>query len=182
MDADEKVPLLPPGLDGTKDMDLGPVTNPFAPTFDAPLALDKERGPDGLDGRERFVVEKVLEGEDAVQAAASAGYPNPGIGPRLLTTPRVRSALRDALDRAGLNETRIAAKINEGLSAERPVVCDKSIEFVPDHSAQHRYLTTLLELRGDLDRKTESEDSWETVLFAVRSRRTRGSVDVAEDP
>ena len=165
-------------------VDLNTTRNPYLPGFDAPLALDPGRGPDGLTGKERFVVAAVLEGQDAAQAASSAGYTSPAMGQVVLARPQVQGALMAALGRAGLDEPLIALKIQEGLDAERPVVCDKSIDLFPDHSARHRYLTTLLELRGDLSKKNLSdEDSFEAVLFAVRAKRSalaRGTTD--EDP
>jgi hypothetical protein len=167
----------------SEDLGPNPLINPYAAQFVAPRALSKDRDAEGLDGRERYVVDAVLAGSEASEAASMAGYPRVGMGREVLTRPHVRSALRAELDRVGLTETRIAEKINEGLDAQRAVVCDKSIDMVPDHSAQHRYLTTLLELRGDLKSEASQEESWETVLFAVRSRRSaRSVVDDTEDP
>ena len=147
--------------------------NPYHRQYSIPTQLGTDPNPDdpeSLSEKERAVVDGVLGGLTKVDAGLAAGYDNGG--QTVLQRPRVQNALAVALSAEGLNEERIATKIRKGLRAKKTMVIDGEAVDVPDHSAQHKYLTTLLELRGDLDsKKNIEEETWETLLFQVRARR-----------
>jgi len=128
-----------------------------------PKAFDKY----GLTFREKRFVERYLtNGFDRHEAYLYA-YPGPktmatvkGAPNRLLSKPKVRRAIEDALKAAGIDERLIAQKIREGLEATRIVATvsekgpDGEERLVKvrdiDYNARHRYLETLIKIRGDV--------------------------------
>jgi hypothetical protein len=147
--------------------------NPFHQQYRIPAQLGVEpnlEDPDLLSEKERVVVEGVLDGLSQNNAGLMAGYDNGGAS--VIQRPRVQSALSRALADDGLDERKISKRIRQGLKAKKSIlIADDSLD-VPDYGMRHKYLTTLLELRGDLDSKKDKEEqSWESMLFEVRARR-----------
>jgi len=149
--------------------------NPFLPTFEAPEDLDRRprpEDPDGLAPAERALVEAVADGLTPTAAGRAAGYAE---GTDVVRRPAVQSALLSAFARRGIDEDRIAKVVNRGLKATRRIY-DKAgnlVDEIPDHIARHRYLDTVLTVRGDLKHHENNEESWEMALMMVRGRRGR---------
>jgi hypothetical protein len=131
---------------------------------------------DGLNPREQIAVAEVLKGQPAYKACLTAGYSESTAMTKagdILAKPRVQRALLQAMEAAGITETLLAKKLFKGLKARKTIfhegipTCE-----VKDLGTRHKYLTTALELRGDLHRNQEAEEgSFEEVLFQVRARR-----------
>ena len=145
--------------------------NPFVPVYEDPPQERRDKSPTL---QETILIEAVVDGVDPIQSAELAGYDPPNVGVRALSKPLVRSTLLTALDRKGLNDDVIVKCIGKGLKARRLAYHQGQIVGEePDHTARHKYLTTLLELRGDLNKQKEQVgDSWEEVLIGIRARRS----------
>jgi hypothetical protein len=124
---------------------------------------------------EVIVSERILDGATPYAAGRAAGLSAPGAGLAVARRPAVRSALLQALEARGIGETRISEVIEQGLAATRPDTVTRQGDVVlggPDHGTRHKFLGTLLQLRGDLDQDARGEgDTWEAMLIAVRARR-----------
>ena len=80
-----------------------------------------------------------------------------------------------ALEAVGINSEYLATKvIKKGLKAKRKVY-DRLGALAsedPDHATRHKFLNTVLEIRGDLKPKTQGQgESFEEVLMMIRARR-----------
>lgn len=154
------------------------ILSPFLPIFSEPEQLTREpnpEDPDQISRADRAVIEGIVEeGLTVKEAGIAAGYLSEQTVVNHLRTPQVRSALLTALDQAGIDEAYLTTKLGIGLEALRSVYHQGIVVGVEvDHNARHKYLTTLLELRGDTTKKVESAgDSWEEVLFQIRARRS----------
>jgi hypothetical protein len=115
--------------------------NPFAPLpYSNPIALTPEQV-------EVEVLAGVLEGESAAGAGRLAGTEH---GTAIMARPRVRSALVEALEARGVGDARLAAVLDEGLSAQQRMVVYKDGSAAPecaDHDVRHKFLSTALKIR-----------------------------------
>jgi hypothetical protein len=140
---------------------------PRSAPYSNPVALTPEQV-------EVEVLAGVLEGESAAGAGRLAGTEH---GTAIMARPRVRSALVEALEARGVGDARLAAVLDEGLSAQQRMVVYKDGSAAPecaDHDVRHKFLSTALKIRGDLrDDAQGSEDSWEATI--IRLRHTRGA-------
>ena len=130
-----------------------------------------------LNRRELLAVQGIASGMTATAALLQAGYAKSVATTQqqsVLGKPRVQNALAQALEDAGIGTKFIARALRRGLAAKRGIYQDgKLVAREPDHGNRHKYLTTALELRGDLERRREvGEETWESVLFQIRARRT----------
>jgi hypothetical protein len=141
--------------------------NPFAPPpYVAPPALSREE-------QEAVVLAEVLKGEEAKDAGRAAGLHAARAGAVVLNRPHVRGALLAVLEQQGVDESLLARTIREGLEATRAHTHEGYVvDHSPDHAVRHKFVSTLLDLRGDLDRSAAgAEDTWEATILTIRSRR-----------
>jgi len=152
--------------------------NPFLPIFDEPEQLTRRPNPEDPDLISRadreVIVGIVEEGLTVKEAGVAAGYLSEQTVVNHLEKPQVQSALLSALERAGIDEDYITTKLGIGLEALRNVYHQGTVIGVEvDHVARHKYLSTLLDIRGEASKKPESVgDSWEEVLYQIRARRS----------
>jgi len=105
--------------------------------------------------RQQKFVTGYLEGKPITAAATDAGYA-PTTAARgateLLKSPRVRSVIQQAMEKAGITDDRLATVINEGLEATKAthIVIKGQIHTVesPDWAARHRFADMVLRLRN----------------------------------
>ena len=100
------------------------------------------------------------EGKSKVEAKKLAGYPKEARPSTIEQSPALRSALNVALEREGITDESLAKKLKSGLESEKLLYATfegKITDFkpVPDNENQRHYLKTILEVRGDLQDKTE---------------------------
>ena len=100
--------------------------------------------------------------------------------PEALAVDRVVQAggdLREALVASGIDATYLTTKvIKKGLKATRSQYnrAGELVETTPDHNVRHKFLTTVLEVRGDVKSKADKSsagDSWEEILMLVAARK-----------
>lgn len=103
--------------------------------------------PNGLTRQHRKFVEGLSEGMTQENASVYAGY-SPSYGKDLARHPEVKSLLLQKLEEKGLNEDRIADKIDEGLDAMAPPRKDGGTLY-PDNFVRKQYLDLLCRIRGD---------------------------------
>ena len=89
-----------------------------------------------------------------------------------------------ALEAVGINSEYLATKvIKKGLKAKRKVY-DRLGALAsedPDHATRHKFLSTVLEIRGDLKPKTQGQgESFEEVLMMIRARRVTSASPTGE--
>ena len=89
-----------------------------------------------------------------------------------------------ALEAVGINSEYLATKvIKKGLKAKKETF-DRQGELIrvsPDHATRHKFLNTVLEIRGDLKPKSQGQgESFEEVLMMIRARRVTTSPPIAE--
>jgi hypothetical protein len=80
-------------------------------------------------------------------ASVYAGY-SPSYGKDLARHPEVKSLLLQKLEEKGLNEDKIAEKLDEGLDAMAPPRKDGG-KLYPDNFVRKQYLDLLCRIRGD---------------------------------
>lgn len=94
------------------------------------------------------------------------------------------SELVAALEAVGINSEYLATKvIKKGLRAKKMSVnrLGDEVDLGPDHSTRHKFLNTVLEIRGDLKPKTQDQgESFEEVLMMIRARRVTCAVPPGE--
>ena len=100
------------------------------------------------------------EGKSKIEAKKLAGYPKEARPSTIEHSPSLRSALNVALERHGVTDENLADKMQKGLNSEKLLYATfegKITDFkpVPDNENQRHYLKTILEVRGDLQDKTE---------------------------
>jgi len=130
--------------------------------------------------KQRRFVHGYLEGKPIVQAAAEAGY-SASTGARgaaeLLRSPKVRTAIQEALENAGVTDECIATIIREGLAALKVTHLIHKGKIKPlgaaDWAARHRFLDTVLRLKAAFpaDKLEVTGESFED-----RIRRLRGLI------
>jgi hypothetical protein len=118
------------------------------------------------------VLSGLLAGHSGADAGRLAGTER---GTEIAARPRVRSALVEALEARGVDDDLLARTMRSGLRARtRPIVYKdgSAAPASPDHGTRHKFVTTVLRVRGDLrDQDDGDGDSWEAMLLAVRRRR-----------
>lgn len=122
----------------------------------------------GLTVKQRRLVKGIVEGKSKKEAAIEANYSRRSAGQNAneaLAIPKVKRAIEIALEKAGLTDNRVAEVLNEGLQANRVISAivikkkgtaemaeanENTNDFieVPDHAVRHKYLETLVDLRG----------------------------------
>lgn len=97
----------------------------------------------------------------------------------VLGNPRVRTTIREAMEKEGVDENRLTKIISEGLEATKVISAmaaassgegmknaggmSKDFIEVPDFLARHKFLQTALDLRGDYpDKKIDVNQPFET--------------------
>jgi phage terminase small subunit len=60
--------------------------------------------------------------------------------------------IRQTLEVMGVSDESVINTLKDCLVAERPIVCDKEISMVPDHTIRHKTAETVLKLKGHLDK------------------------------
>lgn len=128
-----------------------------------------------LSVREQIAVAELMDGKTAKEALTAAGYSvstcNTGHY-NVLSKPRIQNALREALEKAGVTVSKIAQVAADGMDANRPVVCDKSIVDYPDHGTRHRFMETVIKLSGLEPAQDVSIDaeSYESRIMAIAAQ------------
>lgn len=83
-----------------------------------------------------------------------------------------------ALERAGINDDRLAKVAEEGLRATRPVIRGDKVYTVEDYAVRHKYLDTIHKLKGDYaPEKIETDNRIEHI---VRIEEDRELLDIKE--
>ena len=103
--------------------------------------------PNGLTRSHRKFVEGLSEGMSQADASVFAGY-SQHYGKDLARQPEIKSLLLQKLEEKGLNEDRIADKLDEGLDAMAPPRKDGG-KLYPDNFVRKQYLDLLCRIRGD---------------------------------
>lgn len=142
--------------------------------------MNNESEEQSLTLKQRKFVAGYLEGKPMVQAAAEAGYAA-STGARgateLLRSPKVRTAIQEALEKAGVTDERLYAIINEGLGATRTayIIHEGQIKTLasPDWAMRHRFVDTVLKLKSVYP-STGSEDVGESYELRVLKYRRGG--------
>jgi len=92
------------------------------------------------------------------------------------------SAMEEALDTVGITDAYLGRKLKEGLEATRVGFDAKGGEFIestlPDFNIQHKYLVTLLELRGLNKKSKEAPLKKEDDEEQDRSHNSEGEIIV----
>lgn len=133
--------------DGTGRVECEPDVRVFLGLYMSKLTL-----------RERKLIFGIAKGLDFSDAARQAGYAESTVNGHLnkiIGKRRVQEALDDIFKRIGLSDEQLAIALRAGLEATKPLplmtVNDGSkgtyVE-VPDHLMRHRYLETVLFLKG----------------------------------
>jgi len=91
-----------------------------------------------------------------------------------------------ALEAVGINSEYLATKvIKKGLKAKREAYnrLGELVSVSPDHNVRHKFLNTVLEIRGDLKPKSQGQgESFEEVLMMIRARRVTTTCPSVEPP
>lgn len=94
----------------------------------------------------------------------------------------VRTPMQEALEKAGVTITKIAAKINEGLAAKRKFAVhdgdDVSYEYDDDYATRHKYVVTAAELHDVFPTK-KVEISTPTTYGDLEGGKKANSVEEA---
>jgi len=102
----------------------------------------------------------------AKEAAIKAGYsPKCAKVVACRNITKYNSYLQEVLDKKGLNELKIASKIEEGLEAKKIHGTSDDFIDIPDYQTQHKFLDTLCKLRGDF--KEEKKEEQKTNIINV---------------
>lgn len=96
--------------------------------------------------KQKKFVKALAQTGNVKKSASLAGY-DPDYGSFLKRQPHIQTALQKAIDDAGLDDVKVTDKIDEGLKATY-VKKDEGKKY-PDFHARHKYLDTLLKIRGD---------------------------------
>ena len=126
-----------------------------------------------LSPREQLVVKGLLAGKTQSQALLDAGYSESVAmkqQKKVIGRARVQNALAASMDDSGIDTALLARTILEGLQAVRVVTSGGTTVEVPDHNVRHKFLQTVLELRGDFPDKTihQIEESYEERILRLR--------------
>lgn len=125
--------------------------------------------------RQHKFVRGYLEGKPMVRAATEAGYA-PSTAARgaaeLMRSPKVRSAIHQALEDADVTGDHLASVLREGLDATKIITSIEdgvaaSLE-VEDWAVRHRYLELACKLLGAF---SDNEDAIGEVTYEKRLRR-----------
>jgi len=100
--------------------------------------------------RQAIYVHEVMSGKSKVQAGLNSGYSssychNVNIG----NSPKVKAAIKDVLDAAGVNPDYIAQVLMDGLTVNKQSFHSK--KKIPDNDVRQRYTQLILRARGDIE-------------------------------
>lgn len=103
--------------------------------------------------REKKFVKNIVQCGGIGKSAVLAGYSDPSYGTRLLQVERVKGAVLQALEDAGLGDRYLATKLKEGCEAVYPIKKSSSGSVIqdndPDYFVRSIYLDKVLKVRGD---------------------------------
>jgi len=118
--------------------------------------------------RERRLIIGIAAGLTVSQAARRAGYSENTIDDRIheiLGRSRVKMAIDQIMDSLGISNERLAEALNAGLEATKFVPVGNSEDLgckayveVPDFIIRHRFLETVLYLKGFLSNKRQQKN------------------------
>lgn len=96
-----------------------------------------------------------LQGKTKEDAKREAGYSENSSTKTIEETNGVQGTLKTALEKVGLTDQIIADKLRKGLSTQKTHLVSFEGKFTDekktdDNDIQHRYMRTILEVRGDL--------------------------------
>lgn len=126
--------------------------------------------------RENIIIRALADGKGVKGAVVEAGYSTEMArhsAMRICERATRSSPMVAELERAGVDRTRLAEVIRNGLEARRPDLITKDgTRFAggADHATRHRFLETAVRLRGeDLDRETTATaETHEQRIFRLR--------------
>lgn len=126
-------------------------------------AKKKRSAWDRLTLKQKKFIKAFFETENATEAAIRAGYSPKGAavkGSETIRSPNGGAAIAEILDKAGLTDDFIAARLREGVDAKEikffsfeGIVTDQR-ETV-DYPTRHQYLATSLKAKGHLRNKVD---------------------------
>lgn len=99
-----------------------------------------------LNRKHKKFVKALAKTGDARRSADLAGYEDPTYGAFLQRQPHIQTALQQALEKEDLNDDKVATEIKDGLKAMY-VKKDGGTKYT-DHHARHKYLDTLIKIKG----------------------------------
>ena len=110
--------------------------------------LASSRGSRRLTGKQRLLIKGLQEGKSVLQAALAAGYAPSTAKSHVYQSPAVRSAVAELMDRQGLGDETLLAKLKEKLEATERRNYGKSWVKLPVHHVQLQALDMALKLKG----------------------------------
>lgn len=109
-----------------------------------------------LTKQQKQFIKGMLHGLNAGDAALKAGYNSKAYGYYLKTQADIKSELTRQMEIAGIDEARLAKKLQEGLDAETVPRRDGGRQY-PDHFIRKQFLEMVFKIRGDFaPEKTET--------------------------
>jgi len=99
-----------------------------------------------LNRKHKKFVKALAKTGDVRRSTQLAGYEDPTYGSFLQRQPHIQTALQQALEKEKLNDDKVASEIKNGLKATY-VKKDGGQEYT-DHHARHKYLDTLIKIKG----------------------------------
>jgi hypothetical protein len=108
------------------------------------------------EARFNLVAANLLDnGGDLKKAMVDAGYPKNKSTTALTQNPN----FMELLDEAGVTDNKLANKLAEGLEATKSVVMGggEFIDVQPDFATRHKYLETLLKVKGHMTAHVENK-------------------------
>ena len=133
-----------------------------------------------LSPMERKAVLGVIEGKSKTQALIDAGYSESTANKRqqmVFGRDRVQDAFIAAFERAGISVDTLARLMKDGLEATRILGIKKDGEFLisPDWRIRHKYLETVLKIKGAYHDKTARhvEETYEQRLRRLKEIRDK---------
>jgi phage terminase small subunit len=131
-----------------------------------------------LSRREHLAVQGVVAGKTATVALLEAGYAPTTAHKQqkaILGKDRVKRAIEQAMEEAGITTQFLARTMKEGLEAKKGVFHEgKCVAQEADHTNRHRFAKTCLQLRGELERDAADQgETWEATIFRIRGQRAQ---------
>lgn len=102
----------------------------------------------GLTTKERKFIKEMLKGKSPSQAALVIGYKSRNMGRLNMRKPAVQTAMQEALEKAGLSDSKLAQKFKALLDAKRPVVINNEIVDTEDSPTQLRTAVEVCKLKN----------------------------------
>jgi phage terminase small subunit len=101
---------------------------------------------DKLNKKQKKFVKHLAETGNVTKATHLAGYSQQPYGSWLKRQPQIQTALQEALEKQELTDNKVAGEIKKGLKATY-VKKDEGKKY-PDFHARHKYLDTLIKIKG----------------------------------